>query len=232
MTELTGEGQQSLRQRRHRGVRGPQRAVGHRPGQPGRSPDSAPAWFDFDNDGRLDLLSVNGAVQIDRGAAAGAAIRSRCTRRSCCFAISAAAASRTSPRAPARRSRCRKSAAARRLATSTTTATSTCWSATTTARARLLINQAAQRQSLARAAAASARTRRATCSARASRSSRTGGPSLWRRARADGSYASANDPRVLVGLGDVGGPSGRARAWPSGRIETLDAACPSTATRR
>jgi enediyne biosynthesis protein E4 len=27
-------------------------------------------------------------------------------------------------------------------------------------------------------------------------------PTLWRRARADGSYASANDPRVLVGLGD------------------------------
>ena len=29
---------------------------------------------------------------------------------------------------------------------------------------------------------------------------KTGGP-LWRRARSDGSYASANDPRVLVGLG-------------------------------
>src|SRR6185295_18810750 len=29
------------------------------------------------------------------------------------------------------------------------------------------------------------------------------GPSLWRRARAEGSYASANDPRVLVGLGDA-----------------------------
>ena len=31
---------------------------------------------------------------------------------------------------------------------------------------------------------------------------RESGGSLWRRARADGSYASANDPRVLVGLGD------------------------------
>src|SRR5207249_288063 len=27
------------------------------------------------------------------------------------------------------------------------------------------------------------------------------GPTLWRRSRADGSYASANDPRVLIGLG-------------------------------
>jgi len=32
---------------------------------------------------------------------------------------------------------------------------------------------------------------------------RPGQKSLWRRARADGSYASANDPRVLGGL--VGG---------------------------
>ena len=31
---------------------------------------------------------------------------------------------------------------------------------------------------------------------------RSDGATLWRRARADGSYASANDPRVLVGLGD------------------------------
>jgi len=30
---------------------------------------------------------------------------------------------------------------------------------------------------------------------------RENGPPLWRRARADGSYASANDPRVLIGLG-------------------------------
>ena len=31
---------------------------------------------------------------------------------------------------------------------------------------------------------------------------RKGAPSLWRRAATDGSYASANDPRVLVGLGE------------------------------
>jgi hypothetical protein len=29
---------------------------------------------------------------------------------------------------------------------------------------------------------------------------------LWRRSHTDGSYASARDPRVLVGLGDAGGP--------------------------
>ena len=35
------------------------------------------AWFDYDNDGWLDLLAVNGSVSIDRGAGARQAIRSR-----------------------------------------------------------------------------------------------------------------------------------------------------------
>jgi hypothetical protein len=42
-------------------------------------------------------------------------------------------------------------------------------------------------------------------------------PTLWRRARTDGSYASANDPRVLVGLGaSAETPTIRVR-WPDGR---------------
>ena len=45
------------------------------------------------------------------------------------------------------------------------------------------------------------------------------GPTLFRRARADGSYGSANDPRVLVGLGEsTEAPSVRVR-WPDGRSE-------------
>ncbi len=48
---------------------------------------------------------------------------------------------------------------------------------------------------------------------------RSDGAALWRRARSDGSYASANDPRVLVGLG--GSPAApRIRVlWPDGRRE-------------
>jgi hypothetical protein len=49
------------------------------------------------------------------------------------------------------------------------------------------------------------------------------GMTLWRRARSDGSYASANDPRVLAGLG----PSGHAPTvrviWPDGKTETWTA---------
>jgi hypothetical protein len=48
---------------------------------------------------------------------------------------------------------------------------------------------------------------------------RKGVPALMRRARADGSYGSANDPRVLAGLGhSTERPTVRVR-WPSGRVE-------------
>jgi hypothetical protein len=45
------------------------------------------------------------------------------------------------------------------------------------------------------------------------------GRTLWRRARSDGSYASANDPRVLVGLGDSAGPVRVRVTWPNGKSE-------------
>ena len=48
---------------------------------------------------------------------------------------------------------------------------------------------------------------------------RRDGTTLWRRARADGSFASANDPRVLVGLGDSVGISLVRVFWPDGKVE-------------
>jgi hypothetical protein len=46
------------------------------------------------------------------------------------------------------------------------------------------------------------------------------GSMMWRRARADGSYGSANDPRVLIGLGSTAVPAVRLRVvWPSGQTE-------------
>jgi hypothetical protein len=48
---------------------------------------------------------------------------------------------------------------------------------------------------------------------------RTDAVELWRRARADGSYASANDPRVLVGLGGSSRELQVRVLWPSGRTE-------------
>jgi hypothetical protein len=46
------------------------------------------------------------------------------------------------------------------------------------------------------------------------------GRSIWRRARADGSYASANDPRVLAGLGSSAVPVDVRVTWPDGAVET------------
>ena len=46
---------------------------------------------------------------------------------------------------------------------------------------------------------------------------------LWRRARSDGSYASANDPRVHVGLGETSTPPTVEVHWPDGHVERWDA---------
>jgi hypothetical protein len=48
---------------------------------------------------------------------------------------------------------------------------------------------------------------------------REDGSTLWRRVRADGSYASANDPRVLVGLGQSSKPVRVRVIWPGGTTE-------------
>ena len=42
------------------------------------------------------------------------------------------------------------------------------------------------------------------------------GSTRWRRVRSDGSYASANDPRVLFGLGESGHPVRLRVQWPDG----------------
>jgi hypothetical protein len=54
----------------------------------------------------------------------------------------------------------------------------------------------------------------------------SGGPSLLYLARADGSYASANDPRLLVALGDAGAKVDAVEVevkWPGGKRERFDA---------
>jgi hypothetical protein len=42
---------------------------------------------------------------------------------------------------------------------------------------------------------------------------------LWRRARTDGSYLSANDPRVVVGLGSAATVEALHVHWPDGSVE-------------
>jgi hypothetical protein len=50
---------------------------------------------------------------------------------------------------------------------------------------------------------------------------RKGAPSLWRRVASDGSYASASDPRVLVGLEEASEITAVRVLWPDGLAETF-----------
>ena len=84
-------------------------------------------------------------------------------------------------------------------------------------RARLLINQVGARQHWLGLRLVG-RDGRDALGARV-RIERPKAPPLWRRARTDGSYASANDPRVLVGLGGARELGVLRVYWPSGRVE-------------
>ena len=84
---------------------------------------------------------------------------------------------------------------------------------------RLLLNNIGNRNHWMGLCALLSADRRDMASARASAVTRSSGPTLWRRARADGSYASANDPRVLVGLGESSETPRVRVIWPSGRVE-------------
>jgi hypothetical protein len=48
---------------------------------------------------------------------------------------------------------------------------------------------------------------------------RAGKPPLWRRAHSDGSYLSANDPRVHFGMGAETGVQAVGVVWPNGARE-------------
>ena len=86
-------------------------------------------------------------------------------------------------------------------------------------RVRLLINRIGSRRHWLGLRLVGAETPRDLVGARVA-VVRPDGTTLWRRARADGSFASANDPRVLVGLGDSArGSLVRRVVWPSGAVE-------------
>ena len=63
---------------------------------------------------------------------------------------------------------------------------------------------------------------------------REGAPTLWRRVATDGSYASAGDPRVLFGLGPADAAPPRLTAlrvlWPDGTAEELEPPRPGVYT--
>ena len=184
------------------------------------------AWFDFDNDGWLDLLVVNGAVQAGHQR----------------FAMAAGgAAARPGEPLPLHQPNqlfrnlgngrfadvtARAGAAFALVETSRGAAFGDVDNdgdvdvlvANNAGRARLLINHVGNRNRWIGLRLVGGAGRRDVPGARVG-VFRAAGPPLWRRARADGSYASASDPRVLVGLGRAAVVRRVRVVWPSGREE-------------
>ena len=235
VTNLTGEGNDLYVNDGIGAVRRAERAVGPWP----REPCLHGLWHGVVRL-RQRRLARHPHRQRRRSDDRGAAARERSVPTSSAKAAvqkpPTTAGSRTSPRAPVRRSSCRRSAAAPRSATSTTTATWTCSSPTTTGEPRLLMNNVGNRNHwIGLRLVSFVRSGRLQPAVRPPEGGHDeqmrdmlgarvqivldNGMTLWRRARSDGSYASANDPRVLVGLGQSTHVAKVRVVWPGGTTE-------------
>ena len=174
-------------------------------------------WIDIDNDGWLDVVAVNGAVvlnfekfgpdnpfaldqrnQVFRNLA-GAGFEAATDRAGSVF----------------ERSDVSRGAAFGDVDNDGDTDVLV---ANAAGRVQLLLNQVGSRRGWLGLRLVGAETPRDAVGARVA-VLRADGSTLWRRARADGSFASANDPRVLVGLGESAGVSLVRVFWPDGEVE-------------
>ena len=214
MTELTGEGHNLF-------VNDGSGLFEDQSLRSGLGPRSLPytgfgtAWMDFDNDGRLDLLTVNGTISAIEALRRANDPRPYHQRKQLFRNLGDGRFEEITDRAGAvfHTSEMGRGAAFGDLDNDGDVDVVV---ANNAGRTRLLVNQIGSGKHWLGLRLAG--TRRDMVGARV-RVSRKDGSTIWRRARADGSYASANDPRVLAGLDDsVEAPDVRV-AWPSGRVE-------------
>ena len=175
------------------------------------------AWFDYDNDGWLDLLAVNGDVNQNAAAVGRPSDPFPLGQRKQLFRNVAGRFEDVTGRAGAVFALVEvgRGAAFGDLDNDGDTDVLVTNGA---GRARVLINNVGQRRHWVGLRLLGRDSGRDMVGARVG-IVRSSGPILWRRARADGSYASANDPRVLVGLGDSAEPPRVRVVWPTGETE-------------
>ena len=95
--------------------------------------------------------------------------------------------------------------------------------------ARLLLNEVGQRAAWVGLTLVDANGRRHVPGTRVEVPRRSA-PPLWRWVTTAGSYASASDPRLLIGLGEQRDPVALRVGWPSGQVEAWDAIAPGRYT--
>ena len=173
------------------------------------------AWIDFDNDGWLDVLSVNGRVQAAEGDARGPFALEQ--RKLLFRNLANGRFEDVSARAGAvfQVAEIGRGAAFGDVDNDGDQDVVVGNDAGPT---RLLINTVGNRNHWVGLHLKGRREKRDMLGARVE-VTRPDGTALMRRARADGSYGSANDPRVLVGLGpSTEVPRVRVR-WPDGQVD-------------
>jgi hypothetical protein len=180
------------------------------------------AWIDYDNDGRLDLLSVNGAVRlVNEQAQRGDPFPYAETHQMFHNLGGRFTDVSREMGEPFRRPEVGRGAAFGDIDNDGDTDVLI---VNANGPARLLINEIGNR-----APWLGLRLTGRPPNAKADRDMlgamagivRKGASTLWRRAATDGSYASANDPRVLVGLGDASEVTEVRVKWPDGKLETF-----------
>jgi len=174
------------------------------------------AWFDFDNDGRLDVLSVNGTVQIIEALRQARDPLPLHQRKLLFHNVGGGRFEQVGGRAGAAfaLSEVGRGAA---FGDIDNDGDVDVLIANNNGPLRLLINQAAEgRHWVGLRLTGTGGRDMVGARVRVAQ----GGTIRWRRARADGSYGSANDPRVLVGLGEAADPVDVRVQWPDGKVET------------
>jgi hypothetical protein len=159
------------------------------------------AWFDFDNDGWLDILTVNGAVRHTAEALTRKETFSLQQPKQLFRNLGNGQFADVTGQAGTALSGAEISRGAA-FGDVDNDGDTDVVVANDNAPLRLLINSVGSRRHWVGVRVEGRHRRRDIVGARVG-VMRANAPTIWRRARADGSYASANDPRVLVGLGDT-----------------------------